>query len=46
MLMFRNWNEFDAKMSFFIDFVSTSRSLEFLGAVFDDFFKSNVPNDL
>jgi hypothetical protein len=46
MLMFRNWNEFDAKMSFFIDFVSQSRSLDFLSCVFDGFFKANVPYDL
>jgi hypothetical protein len=39
MLMFRNLNEFDAKMSFFIDFVSASRSLELLGCVFDGFFE-------
>ena len=46
VLMFRNLNEFDAKVSFFIDFVAASRPLNCFGCVFDGFFKSNVLNDL
>jgi hypothetical protein len=46
VLMFRNLNEFDAKVSFFIDFVSASGPLKFFGCVFDGFLKSNVLNDL